>query len=279
MVQDARGGASPGVDPAGGAGGDEGELPALLDAFSSSLPSSMMVRSAENRVSNTWSKAQHPEGGNQLAGDDGAFGQTELVPQRHADGGATWTMVCLGDRGWRLTSLVLSAPRWRPPGRSRRTGRTGRSRLVHGTSKAVVTLKLAGAAGIGQGGDALVLGAGLDAAAALDALGGIADDGGLSICDGLVAGHVLQLRVDQQVEAAAQVLQITVAVAGAGQAVLLVVGQDQLQDADLGVVDLLGLGPDLHALPHLGGAGGQQLSCRTPRRSTSRQWALMVWSG
>ena len=131
--------------------------------------------------------------------------------------------------------------------------------LVHGQVKGGGDLEVAGAVGGGEGGAALDLGAHLHAAAALDALGGVPHDGGIVNAQGLVGGDVGQLG-QQAVEPAAQLLQLAVAVAGAGQAVLLVVGQNQVQHAHLGVVHLLGVGKDLHALPHHGGAGGQQLA-------------------
>ena len=63
-------------------------------------------------------------------------------------------------------------------------------------------------------------------------------------------------RVDAQV--GGQLAQLTVGVAGAGQAVHPVVGQDELQGELPGVAYPLGVGLDLHALAHRVDAGGHQ---------------------
>lgn len=64
-----------------------GSFPPSRMRLSSSLPSSMMVRSAEKLVSNTLSKPSIRQGSDHLAGDDGAGLHAELVPQAHPDGG------------------------------------------------------------------------------------------------------------------------------------------------------------------------------------------------
>ena len=131
--------------------------------------------------------------------------------------------------------------------------------VEHGQVKGGGDLVPRAAVGGGQAVQTLQLLTGLDAAAALDALGRVFHNGGVIHTDGLVAGNVGKLGA-QQVEAAAECLQLAVAVSGTGQAVLLVVGQHQLQHAHLCVVHLLGVGEHLHALTHRGGAGGLQVA-------------------
>lgn len=99
--------------------------------------------------------------------------------------------------------------------------------------------------------------AGADAAAAADALRRVAHDGGirhdarLLLADGRQRGVL-------DVEAAAEALQVAVLVARAGEAVLVVVGEHELQDGHLRVADDLRVCVDLHALPDLRRAGREQ---------------------
>ncbi len=108
---------------------------------------------------------------------------------------------------------------------------------------------------------ALVLGAGGDAAAADDALGAILDQ---------VRGAVIILPLGQNalkgigfVHAVllAQPQQLTVAVAHAAHAVLVVDRENQLQIHLAGVLHPLGVGEYLHALAHRVDTGGQQVLC------------------
>ena len=117
----------------------------------------------------------------------------------------------------------------------------------------------AGAARVGEGPHALLFRTGAHAPAATDALGKIAQQAGAGILHGGFLDNFGQAE-PVGVQTAAQGLQHTVAVAAAIQAVLVVVGEDHFQNAGLYLLDLLGVGKDLHAFPHHGGARGQQLA-------------------
>ena len=54
------------------------------------------------------------------------------------------------------------------------------------------------------------------------------------------------------VEAAAKLLQVAILIARAGKAVLVMVGKDELQDADLRIPYNLRIGMDVHAFPDIG---------------------------
>ena len=248
-------------DPAGGAGGDHGQLPALPDVLEQ-LAALLHDGEIGGKVGvEHLVKAKHPQGSDHLACDDGAGLHAELVPQAHPDGGGHLDNDVLGgvlDGGGNLVGVVglHDGPHGAHQGALAAQHAVG---LVHGQVKGGGDLEAGGAAGVGQGGAALDLGAHLHAAAALDALGGVADDGGVVDAQRLVGGDVGQLRVEP-VKAAAERLELAGAVAGAGKAVGLVIGEDEVQHAGLGIVHLLGVGDDLHALPHHGGAGRRQLA-------------------
>jgi len=111
--------------------------------------------------------------------------------------------------------------------------------------------------------DSLHVPAGADAPAAEDALAGVADDRVRQVVDGRLALLALEADlVDSQL--VAQALQLAVLVALAGQALAVVVGQDQLDVGLDGLAHLGGVGPDVHALGHLQGAGGGQVAHRRP---------------
>lgn len=105
--------------------------------------------------------------------------------------------------------------------------------------------------------DALHVLAGANAAAAADALRWIAHDSRirhdarLLLADGRQRGVL-------DVKAAAEALQVAVLVARAGEAVLVVVGEHELQDGHLRVADDLRVRVYLHALPDLCRAGREQ---------------------
>ena len=118
---------------------------------------------------------------------------------------------------------------------------------------------VAAASGIGQGGDALHVLAGADAASAADAFRGIAHDGRIGFDAGLLFDYAGQ-RGFQNVEPAAEALQVAVLIARAAQAVFVMVGQHQLEDGDLRIADDLRVGMDVHAFPDFGRAGREQTS-------------------
>ena len=98
--------------------------------------------------------------------------------------------------------------------------------------------------------DALDLGADAHAAAAEDALLGVADDR----VAGVVDGELLALALEEPLAHAhrvGQVLQLAVAVALAGLAVLGVVVEQQFDDVAPGLADLGRVGLHLHAFPDL----------------------------
>ena len=202
-------------------------------------------------------EAQPPQGGDHLAGAGRAGGQAEALADGRADRGgrlhddvhfrigdgvphaAGAPLLQEGRRGADVDALpALDADRFvhvRPVGR----GDDG----------------LEAAALLAQVVDALDLAADADAAAAEHALLGVAD-------------HRVARQVDRHFLAAAlevpcphaqrigQVLQLAIAVALAGLAVLGVVVQQQFDDVAAGLADVGRVGLHLHALPHLLAAGG-----------------------
>ncbi len=120
-------------------------------------------------------------------------------------------------------------------------------------------LRLGAAVDEVDGGHALHLFAHADAAPAQDALGRVADDGGAGGVDAVV---VLVAGVAAVAHAVllGQLLQAAVAVADAVEAVVGMVGQQQLHHRLAGADDALRVRLDLHALGHRVGAAGDEVA-------------------
>ena len=205
-------------------------------------------------------EAEAAEGGRELAGYDGAGLIAEFLAEGDADGG----------RGLRDNDLVRVAEVVEETVRVVALGQ-GAGRAHRDALAAVGAVRLGEHAveGRGDGGvEAAADGAEhahrLDivahafAAAAEDALVHVAGDGDglLVLALGLLAlvGHLAD------VEARDEFLELAVVALGAGEAVVRVVGEDELGDGLAGAHDAGGVGLDDHAFRDHGGAGRGQVA-------------------
>ena len=247
------------ANPAGGAGGDEGQLAALLDAVEEL--GALLHDGEVGGVVHVKDlvEAQAAQGGDHLALHVGADGHAEALAQRDADGGGGAHHHVLGGVVEGLPHLggvvlLLEGARG-----------AGHDALAAGDAVHLGQVPVEGAADVG--GEAAVVGADDPhllvlpahggAAAAQDALGVVPDQVGSGVLDlrrELVVG--VAHGVDAQL--GGQLTQLAVSVPGAGQAVHPVVGQNQLQGELAGMAHLLGVGVDLHALADRVHAGGHQ---------------------
>ncbi len=200
---------------------------------------------------------QPPQGGDHLAGGRGAGGKSKAL----ADGGA--------DRRGRLHHHVhLGVGQGGPDAAGAallEEGRRGADvdalpaldahRVVHVGQVGGGHDGVEAAALLAEVVDPLDLGAHPHAAPAEHAFLAVADDA----MAGKVQGEPLPLALEvprPHAQRVGQVLQLAVAVALAGLAVLGVVVQEQLDDVAAGLADVGGIGLHVHALPHLLAAGG-----------------------
>ena len=204
-------------------------------------------------------KAQPAQGGDHLALHIGADGHAEALAQGDPDGGGGahhHVLGGVGQGGQHLAGVVLLAEG---------AGGAGHDALAAGHAVHLRQVPVEGAADVGV--EAPVVGADDPhllggaahggAAAAEDALGVVPHQMGGGVLDlGVQVVVGVAHRVDAQL--AGQLEQLAVGVAGAGQAVHPVVGQDELQGELAGLAHPLGVGVHLHALADRVDAGGHQ---------------------
>ena len=206
-------------------------------------------------------EAQAAQGGDHLALDVGADGQIEGFPQGDPDGGGGLdhhVLMGVGEGAPDVLGVVLFGDG---------PGGADHDALAAGDAGHIPQVLLKGAADVG--GKAPVVGAnhphrlpllaGGHAPAAEDALVVVPEHmlcGVVKVVLGVFPG-VDVLVVDPEV--LAELLQLAVAAAHAGKALLLVGGKDQLQINLAGGEDPLGVGQHLHPLRHRVDAGGHQV--------------------
>ena len=246
------------LDPSGRAGGEHGQGAAILDAVNQlgGLFHDGQVSSEvgiEDLV-----EAQALQGLSHLAGHAGADGHAEFLAQGHTDSGSglhDHDLLRIVDGGPNLGGVVLLGQRAHGAGIDALAA-VNAVGGVNGLAESGSNLGLEATLDSADRADLLHLTAGSQAAAAQDALVGIADDGGREVVQ-----RVLDVRAGEVVLVHAQLLgellQLTVLAADAGEALTLVVGQDQLQHGLAGRADSGGVGLDHHALAdgHHAGSG------------------------
>ena len=247
------------LDPSGRAGGEHGQGAAVLDAvdqlgglFHDGQVSSEV--GIEDLV-----EAQALQGLSHLAGHAGADGHAELFAQSHADSGSglhDHDLLRIVDGGPDLVGVVLFLQGADGAGVDALAAEDAvglQDVLVEGGSD----LGLEAALNRTDGADLLHLTAGSQAAAAQDALVGIAHDGGREGVQGVLdVGALEAVLIRAQLDG--QLLQLAVLAADAGEALALVVGQDQFQHGLAGRADSGGVGLDDHALGHRHHTGSGQ---------------------
>ena len=247
------------LDPSGRAGGEHGQGAAVLDAvhqLGGLLHDGQVSREVgiEDLV-----EAQTLQGLGHLAGHAGADGHAELLAQGNADSGGglhDHDLLRIGDGGPHLGGVVLLSQGAHGAGVDALAAEDAVG-LHDVAAKGGSDLGLEATLHSADGADLLHLTAGSQAAAAQDALVGIAHDGG-----GEIVQRVVDVRAAEAVLIGAQLLgqllQLAVLAADAGEALALVVGQDQLQHGLAGRADSGGVGLDDHALGHGHHAGSGQ---------------------
>ena len=247
------------VDPTGGAGSDHRELAAILDAVDK-----LVALFHDGEVSSEIGikdsvEANAAESSSHLAGNRCADSFAEALAESCTDSRSCLNNNVLGgivESFDNLIGIVLLAES---------AGRANVDALTAGYAGNVIQLSLESAADVGvkatcvstDDGNVLIL-AGCNAAAAKNALGVVADkvssrsiNGGF----GLGAGEVFFIG---NTEILTELLEFAVVAAAAGEALSLMVGEDELQGHSAAVKYLLGVGDNFHALVYGVNAGSNK---------------------
>ena len=248
------------LDPAGGAGGDDRQLAAVLDALDELVG---LLHDGEVGAEvgvEDLVEAESSQGSGQLALHGGADGQAEGLAQAGADGGSGLHDDVLGRVVDGLDHVVDAGLL------IQRAGGAHGDALAAGDAGGLAQAHLEGAGDVGgkaalvgaDDADALGLFAGGDAAAAEDALGVVADH----VDRGLVELRRVLLALEGGLALhavlAAQGLQLAFAGAHAAQAGAVVVREQQLEGSLAVLHDLGRVGEDLHVGGDGVDAGGAQ---------------------
>ena len=247
------------LDPSRRAGGEHRQHAAVLDAAQQlgRFLHDGQIR-AEIGVKHLV-KAQTAQRLRHLAGDAGADGQAEFLAQRHADGRSGLhddELLRVGERIPDLVRVVALAQRADRAGVDALAAEHA-VRLQHGLSERRGDHGLKAAVHRADRADLLHIAADGHAAAAQDALVRVADDGRGEIIQRIMDVFALEA-VLVHAQLLRQILKLAVLAAHAGEALALVVGEDQLQHGSARLAHLRGVRLDDHALGYGHHAGRRQ---------------------